>query len=266
MERREANIAGGRKLRELRERAGLGVREVQRLSIAVVERKKNRDFYLSHTWISDMEQGTFRPSVFKMYTLSVIYQVRPEEIIAHFGLDLKELARDQALFGLPKTRLVRPAAPIGNEKLTLPVRLKPNVLLETTNLLDRLVEMWGDIPVSLLQGLDLQNSVYGLIGLNDYTMHPMLRPGTFVQIDSHQTKIKRGTWRVEFDRPIYFIELRGGYACGWCEVEDGQLSVIPHPFSPVQTRRFAFPNEADVVGRVTGVAMRIADPSAEPKP
>jgi len=264
MERREANVAGGRKLRELRKRAGLGVREVERLSKAVVERKKSRDFYLSHTWISDIERGIFRPSVFKMYTLSVIYQCKPEEIIAHFGLDLREVARDQALFGLPKTRLVRPISLVTEQTVTLPMSLRPNVLLESTNLLDRLVKLWGDIPVPLLQGLDLQNSVYGLIGLNDFTMHPMLRPGTLVQIDVQQTKIKRGAWRGEFDRPIYFIELRGGYACGWCEVEGGQLSVIPHPFSPVQIRRFPFPNEADVVGRVTGVAMRIAEESPEP--
>jgi transcriptional regulator with XRE-family HTH domain len=255
-------------LRELRERAGLGVREVERLSLAIVERKnKNRDFYLPHTWISDIEQGKFRPTVFKMYSLSVIYQCKPEEIIRHFGLDLREVARDQALFGLPKTRLVhRPALEAAERRLTLPVRLKSNVLFENTNLLNRLVELWGDIPVDLLQNLDLQKSLYGLIGLNDYTMYPMLRPGTLVQIDTHQTKIKRGTWRVDFERPIYFIELRGGYACGWCEVNDNQLSVIPHPYSPVEIRRFAFPTEADVIGRVTGVAMRIADRTSEAAP
>lgn len=35
--------------------------------------------------------------------------------------------------------------------------------------------------------------------------------------------------------------------------------MIPHPQSHQSVRRFAFPSEAEVLGRVTGVAMRIAD-------
>jgi hypothetical protein len=98
----------------------------------------------------------------------------------------------------------------------------------------------------------------GYIGLEDYTLHPLIRPGSLVQIDPRQRKISAEKWRTEFDRPIYFVELRDGYVCSWCRVDRGQLIIIPHPQSPPQeVRRFDFPSQAEIVGRVTGVAMRI---------
>jgi hypothetical protein len=71
-------------------------------------------------------------------------------------------------------------------------------------------------------------------------------------------RIQPSRWRTEFDRPIYFLELREGYACGWCEVQGNELALLPHPLSPCNTRRFAFPGDAEIVGRVTGIAMRLA--------
>jgi transcriptional regulator with XRE-family HTH domain len=258
MERREINLAAGRKLRELRLRAGLGLREVERLSLTVVERKKNRDYLLSHTWLSDIEKGIFRPSISKMCTLAIIYQVKVEEIMAHFGLNLGDVARDQTLFGLPKTRLVRPAPKEALEKVTLPLRLKSGALFEHTNLLDRLVDLWGDIPVTFLQGLEVKHSVYGLIGLSDFTMYPILRPGSIVQIDGSERRISDEKWQSEHERPLYFIELRGEYLCSWCEIRAGRLLSVPYPNSRYEIRSFAYPQEADIVGRVTGVAMRFA--------
>jgi len=40
-------------------------------------------------------------------------------------------------------------------------------------------------------------------------------------------------------------------------VDRGQLIVIPHPHSHQDVRRFDYPSQAEIVGRVTGVAMRI---------
>jgi enhancing lycopene biosynthesis protein 2 len=56
-----------------------------------------------------------------------------------------------------------------------------------------------------------------------------------------------------------FSDIRTGYACGWCEIKNGVLTLIPHPHSGQQTRTFRHPNEAEVVGRVTGVAMSITE-------
>jgi hypothetical protein len=119
------------------------------------------------------------------------------------------------------------------------------------------VEKWDEIPVGFLQHPDLRKSVYGYIGLEDYTLFPLIRPGSLVQIDASQRKISAEKWKTEFDRPIYFVELRNGYVCSWCQLDRGQLIVIPHPHSRQDVRRFDYPSQAEIVGRVTGVTMRI---------
>ena len=56
-----------------------------------------------------------------------------------------------------------------------------------------------------------------------------------------------------------FTELRGEFICSWCEMLDGYLNAVPHPKSKCQVRRFAYPREADIVGRVIGVTMRLVE-------
>jgi hypothetical protein len=52
--------------------------------------------------------------------------------------------------------------------------------------------------------------------------------------------------------------LHESYAFGWCELKRGVLTLIPHPKSSREIRRFEHPREAEIIGRVTAVAMRIA--------
>lgn len=71
-------------------------------------------------------------------------------------------------------------------------------------------------------------------------------------------------WTSEHDRPVYFFELRDNrYACSWCELEGSRLLLVPSPMSQVQIRYLRYPQDAEVVGRVTGVAMRIAQPQLD---
>ena len=97
-------------------------------------------------------------------------------------------------------------------------------------------------------------------------MSPLLPPGTFVQIDAKQTRVQKSPAKKDgpqspFARPIYFLDIRTGYACGWCEIKDGVLTLIPHPDSGEMTRSFRYPSEVEVVGRLTGIARRIEEES-----
>lgn len=47
-------------------------------------------------------------------------------------------------------------------------------------------------------------------------------------------------------------------ACCWGELDGSRLILVPSPLSPVQTRLLRYPQDAEVIGRVTGVAMQIA--------
>lgn len=257
MDTRNVNLAGGKWLRALRERLGLSTRAVQGISKKIAEDKQNHEFYLSHNWVTDIENGKFTPGMFKVYSLSTIYDRKYSDVASHFGLHIGDQPRDSASLGLPRTHLLSNADDEVGTNVSLPVEFKPGFRFEKTNLLARVVEKWDEVPVGLLQHLDLRKSMYGYVGLEDFTLFPIIRPGSLVQIDASQRKISSLKWKNEYERPIYFTELREGYVCSWCEVDRGQLLVVPHPHARLQVRRFDYPSQAEIVGRVTGVTMRI---------
>lgn len=187
--------------------------------------------------------------------LGAIYNVHWSSIFSAFGCNLSDFNRDQALFAPSKTQLDTRLSD-ADDTIVVPMKSKKQIRLDRTNLLAKLGKIWGEIPIRLLQHMDLRNGVYGFIGLTDRTMFPVIRPGSIVQIDQNLRKVVQSKWEDEDDRPIYFVELRGEFICSWCELRDGYLSAVPHPKSKCQVRRFAYPREADIVGRVVCVTMR----------
>lgn len=239
----------------------LSTREVERLSQQIAQQKGNQDYYVSHAWLTDIENGEFTPSIYKLYSLSIIYKRSYDEILGFFGIDIRGMGREQISLSLPRTHLL--GSPSGNttQSVELSDELRKKIVLEKTTLVSRMFDQWGGLPVALSQHMDSPQSIYGYIGMDDFTLFPLLRPGSFVQIDARQRRIERGSWSNEFDRPVYFIELRDGYACSWCEIADGRLFLIPYPRSRSSVRQVRFPKDAEIVGRVTAVSMRIAETS-----
>ncbi len=86
-----------------------------------------------------------------------------------------------------------------------------------------------------------------------------IRPGSFAQIHSRQRTVPPANWHGDHDRPIFFFELRDRYVCGWCELHGSQLILVPTAQSHGHTRHVRYPGDATIVGRVTAVAMRIAE-------
>jgi hypothetical protein len=179
-------------------------------------------------------------------------------LFSFFGCNLRDFGRDQAMFAPRRTQLA-PTPTDSEDTIVVPMKSRDDLPLDRTNLLSRLAEIWGEIPIRLIQHLDLKNSVYGFVGMRDRTMYPILRPGSIVHIDQSQKKVAPVKWENEHERPIFFIELRGEYLCSWCEMRDGYLSSIPHPTSKCEVRRFSYPKDAEIVGRVIGVTMRLVE-------
>jgi transcriptional regulator with XRE-family HTH domain len=240
---------GGSKLKRIRLRLGLSAREVERRSLQLVVDEQNPDYHLSRSWIRDVERGRFAPGTFKLVSLSRLYHLTIPEIHRFFGIKPGDIAKESGLFPPPKTHLVAP--PDESE----PVAASPadpndaTGVGEDTHLVSRLVD------------IAMRRSLFGYIGTQDRTMSPLIRPGTFVQIDVKQTHIKNEVRKGSgpFARPVYFLDIRTGYACGWCQLEDGILTLIPHPDSGVKARSFRHPNEVEVVGRVTQIYMCIEE-------
>lgn len=252
-------MRSGERLREFRLRSGITTREVEEQSQHIAETEGNSEFYISNAWLTKLENSESIPSIHKLVSLSVIYHVGFSELLLLFGVDLGHIGARQLETSSRKTYLMAAEANNSDKQIAVPVRFDPGADLNETNFLSRVVAQWGDVPFSAIQGLHLRHSSYGFIGMQDFTLYPLVRPGSFVQIDPRLRKIQSSRWRTEFDRPIFFLELRDGYACGWCEVQEHELALLPHPLSPCTIRRFAFPGEAEIVGRVTGVAMRLLD-------
>jgi hypothetical protein len=268
------NREAGKKLRAERARVGLSTRAVQELSQRIAREKNNQEYYISHAWLTDAESGKFTPTIYKLYSLNLIYKCNFIDMMAFFGLNFLDVAREQRLVRLPHTHLLGSSLDLPGQKIVVPVDLRKDVELARTNLLSRMFEGYAQIPVQLLQCLNPERCVCGYVGLEDYTLDPIIRPGSVVAIDVRQNKVRMGSWRNVTDRPIYFVELRDGYACCWCELDGNQLILIPCPQSPVQVRQVRYPTDGDIVGRVTAVTMPLVeveqsspgDPSALPHP
>lgn len=252
-------MRAGEQLKDIRNKRGITTRDVEEYSRKIAESEGNDDFYISNGYLTQIENAESVPSIQKLFSISIIYHTSYHELLALFGVHLEEMAKYQQSIGLNKTHLTKLFPPDASESVTFPVRFDPGCSIERTNLLSRMVEVWGEVPVQFLQTLDVRHNLYGYIGLKDFTLYPLLRPGSFVQIDDSLTDVHEGPWRSELDRPIYFIELRDGYACSWCELHDHQLTLVSHPLSPCSVRQIAYPDEAEIVGQVMAAAIRLVN-------
>ena len=247
-------------LKEIRSRLGITTREVAEFSQKIAEAEGNPEFHISNAWLTQVENSDSVPSIFKLYALSSIYHVKFTDLLLLYGVDLQRLSRNQLAAPLPETHLTNIEVYDQQRTVSFPIRFDRSFDVDNTNLLSRMVEVWGEVPIALIQHLDIRHGLYGYIGLHDMTLYPLLRPGSFVQIDPRVRKIQPMRWRTEFDRPIYFVELRDGYACSWCELQDGHLLLVPHPLSPRAVRRLAHGTDAEIIGQVTAVAMTLVPP------
>jgi transcriptional regulator with XRE-family HTH domain len=264
MEPNDRTRSAGAKLKELRGRLGLTIREVEERSVAIAAREDNLEYVISHGWLTGIENGEGAPSIFKFYSLASAYGRSVGELVGYYNVRIGELGREHANFSAPRTHLLEGAHLTDSATVTLPLRFRKDGALDNTNLLSKLVAIWGDIPVGLVERLSPQHALYGYVGLKDFTLYPLIRPGTFVQIDVNQRKVLAGPHHTIEDRPVYFVELRHGYACSWCEKRENLLLLVPHPLSPAKTRQLMCPLEAEIVGRVTAMATRLAEMAPDP--
>ena len=232
-------------LKALRTSLNVTVREVELESRRIAEAKGDMRFYISNARLTQLESNSLsEPSLWKLFSLSAIYKVRMTELMRLYNVEADESEKYTAIAAPNVTRLLThvPDSCRTNELLQRLVKHP-----EKTTLLPRVINDEDD-----KRPLDPErrSTCYGFIGLNDFTMYPLMRPGSIVEIDTRQNKWTLTTWRTEFERPIYFFELRHSYACGWCDLQGRLLLLIPHQSSSVSIRRFTYPNEIEIVGRV----------------
>jgi transcriptional regulator with XRE-family HTH domain len=249
--------SGGQSLRVLREQLGLTMRDVENASVAIAARHKSDEFAIPPSRLSDIETKGVVPSIYRIYSLSVIYRRDAGELLSFFGVDLNRTSEDLTLANPPKSHFSE--ALQNSSSANIPVRFDPSFDLRFTVNMGRVVEQWGVVPLTYLAQFADRKYTYGYIGSEDFTMYPILPPGTFIQIDESRNRVVEGGWRSEYQRPIYFVETREGYICSWCAVQEDSIILQSHPLSPVPVRVLKHPHEAEVIGQVVGVAMRLGE-------
>jgi transcriptional regulator with XRE-family HTH domain len=246
----------GQKLRRARERLGLRVRDVEQASQRIAEKYQNLEFTVLINRISEIENKGVVPSLYKLYALCAIYRLDFGEALEWYGINLASLPADALFVEVARTHVVGFEAPPHGE-IQIPLALDPGVDLRRTTYVSRMIQRWGKLSLMFLSGLDPKEQRYGFIGTDDWFMYPLLQPGSFVVIDETRRKIQNDGWTNEFDRPIYFLEHRRGYLCGWCSHYNDRLILIPHPISGESPEVFSVPSDVDVIGQVVGVATRL---------
>src|SRR6202040_4108763 len=133
----------GDQLRELRNRLGVTTREVEELSRRLAERTGNEEYYISNAWLTQLENKDSVPSIYKLFSLSVIYRSTFNDLLVVLGIDLNATTRYQLALPLQNTHLVSIESPDPEKAIVFPVCFDKSFSLEKTSLLARMVEVWG---------------------------------------------------------------------------------------------------------------------------
>jgi transcriptional regulator with XRE-family HTH domain len=246
----------GQRLRTLREALGMTLRDVESSAARIAERHENEEYAISLSRLSDIETKGVVPSVYRLYTLSVIYRRDLREVLAWYGIDLNRAAADLDVATPANSH--RCNVLDGITAVEMPLWLEAAFDPRCTANLGRLIEKWGLVPLAYLRQFVSDRYIYAYVGSEDLTMYPLLPPGSLVQVDESKSRVVHGTWRSEYERPIYFVRTRQGYTCCWCTVKRDMIILQAHPLSPVQAKVLRHPQDAEVVGQVVGIAAKLA--------
>jgi transcriptional regulator with XRE-family HTH domain len=241
----------GDKLKQVREKLRLTYRDVEKASQLIAAGQGNDEFTIALSRLSDIEHKDTAPTIFRLYSLCAIYRLDMCELLSWYGVPAEAMAAD--VFRTPHAQ-THPVHLQPRSNITVPHPMDAEFDLGRTTFLSHLIRRWGKAGLGLLNGVDMKRHRYGLIGLEDWSMYPVLHPGSLVLIDDRRRRVANSGWTSEMDRPIYFLEHRDGYRCGWCFSGGGKLIYQPHPASHQQPEIFDSAT-IDVIGQVTGVAM-----------
>ena len=247
---------GGQRLRILREKLGLTMRDIETASEQIARKRGNEEYLIPISRLSDFETKGVIPSIYRLYSLAVIYHTGLGDLLGWYGIDLDIPVSDLQLSSPPRSHLS--GALVNTQSVRVPTRLDPSFDPKRTLNFGRMIEQWGTVPLQYLEQYSKVNFTYGYIGSEDLTMYPILPPGSFIQVDESLNKVVEGGWRSEYERPIYFVETREGHVCCWCTMGRDELILQSHPLSPVPAKVIRA-SQSEVIGQIVGVAMRLGE-------
>src|ERR1700686_5149881 len=156
---------GGQNLRVLREQLGLTMRDVENASTQIAQKRANDEFAIVPSRLSDFETKGVIPSIYRLYSLAVIYRRDLREILLWYGVSLEVQVSDLEISTPPKSHLSNALANMGT--IQMPVRMDPGFDPRKTLNFGRMVEQWGAVPLAYLEQFAKVDFTYGYIGSED---------------------------------------------------------------------------------------------------
>jgi hypothetical protein len=246
----------GQKLRLLRESLQLTLRDVEAISFKIARARGNEEFSIPFSRLFGIEAKGVVPNIYRLYSLAVAYRCDFREMLQWYGVDLAGIPEDLKFGEVPATHKVE--SDFSTQTVRIPLDLDPAFDLAITTNVAMLVRKWGAVSCAFLEGLSKESFTYAYVGTEDYTMYPLIMPGSFLQIDESRVKIQEQGWRSEYERPVYFVETRHeGFRVGWCSICEGALTVHAHPLSSTRVKSYLYPQDAEIIGQVIAISMRL---------
>jgi hypothetical protein len=234
----------GEEMRSRLQRLHIGIRRVDDLSREDAHTKHNGSLHISKYRLRELQRNPDDITVAEVAELAKLCQTTFKNMLGRYLSCYPELLGDADL--PPSTQLLPEQASEWLESLPAPGNSTSILPSAHRSLNAASSPLWSSGS----------QYIYGRIGLSDRTMWPLLLPGSVVRVNTRQKIVARhGSWHNDYDRPIYFLEIRDGFACGWCDLYDRQLILTPHSLSPASPRSFVLGREVEVRGRVMGYAV-----------
>src|SRR5437879_13449926 len=142
-------------LKIIRVRLGITTRYVADFSQKIAASEGNPEYHISNAWLTQVEDSDSVPSIFKLYSLSAIYRIKFTDLLLLYGVDLQHLSRNQLASPLPDTHLTNLEVYDQERTVSFPIRFDRSFDIDNTNLLSRLVELWGEVPIDTIKHPDI---------------------------------------------------------------------------------------------------------------
>ena len=143
----------GQKLKQIRERLGLTYREVEEYSARIAAVRDNDEFSIALSRLADIENKRTVPSVYRLYSLCVIYRLDFNEVLSWYGVSLANQPADTALLPLARTHRASFSVP-DTAEVQVPISLDPGIDPNRTVFVSRFIQKWGTVPLMLLNHVD----------------------------------------------------------------------------------------------------------------
>jgi transcriptional regulator with XRE-family HTH domain len=255
-----SQIQVGQALRSIRVGLGISCREVERRAARYAESAGDDRYNISHSWLVHIENSKAIPSIHAIITLGMIYDVDQTSIFELFDAPLRRPILAAHMAYEPRRAIVEC---VGRQPWRGIAELNRAFDRDRSTLVRELGEMFAPIPEQLLSIQREFSAPYAYLGADLEGVPPPIGKMALVALNTKERNIVVPSGS-SVECPVYLLQTRDGYACGWCERQLGSIILVPYPCSGVQPHKL-LTADADVLGRVTSVLVRLGPSRRRPR-